>query len=86
MGLLRTLLILVIAYYGFKFLAKFFAPFLVKKMAEKMQQKAKEASNQNQQQQQPEVREGETIIDSAPENKSRTKNSLGDYVDFEEID
>ncbi|WP_430929075.1 hypothetical protein [Polaribacter marinivivus] len=32
------------------------------------------------------VREGETIIDKAPKNKNSSNNSVGEYVDYEEID
>lgn len=84
MGLLRTLLILVIIYYAFKFLARLFAPFLIKKMADTMQQKAQGFNNQSRPKST--VSEGETIIDKAPRNNQQSKNSVGEYVDFEEID
>lgn len=84
MGLLRTLLILVICYYGFKFLARLFAPFLIKKVADTVQKKAEEQFRN--QQPKSTVKEGETIIDKAPQNSQQTKNSVGEYVDFEEID
>ncbi len=84
MNLLRTLLIIVLVYYGFKFLARIFAPFLMKKMAKKMQEKAEQFKNQHHTQS--EVKEGETIIDKAPMKNRQSKNTVGDYVDFEEID
>ena len=34
----------------------------------------------------PIVKEGETIIDKAPKNNQQSKNSVGEYVDFEEIE
>jgi len=84
MGLLKILLILVIFYYGFKFLARLFAPFLIKKMADTMQQKAQGFNNQSRPKS--DVPEGETIIDKAPRNNQQSKDSVGEYVDFEEID
>jgi len=84
MGLLRILLILVIFYYVIKFLARLFAPFLIKKMAEKMQQKAQGFNNQSRSK--PDDSEGQTIIDKAPRNNQQSKDSVGEYVDFEEID
>jgi hypothetical protein len=83
-GLLKTLFFIFLFYYIFKFLVKLLAPFLVKKVADTMKKKAEEQFRE----QQPKgtVKEGETIIDKAPKNTSQTKNSVGDYVDFEEID
>jgi hypothetical protein len=84
MGLLKTIFFIVLFYYGFKFLARLFAPFLVKKAAETMQKKAEQQFGG--QQPKNSVKEGETIIDKAPQNTKQSKNSVGDYVDFEEID
>jgi hypothetical protein len=90
MGLLKTLFFILIFFYGFKFLAKLFAPFLIKKAAETIKKKAEQQfGGQQRQQQQPEessIKEGETIIDTKPASKTESKKSVGDYVDFEEID
>lgn len=83
-GLLKTLFIFFLFYYVFKFLVKLLAPFLVKKVADTMKKKAEEQYGNSQPKSN--VKEGETIIDKAPSNNSQTKNSVGDYVDFEEID
>jgi len=82
MGLIKTLLIIGIFYYGFKFLARMFGPLLMKKAVDKMQQKA----NQNYNNQQSTVKEGETVIDKKPNTTKRVNEDVGDYVDFEEID
>ncbi len=84
MGLLKTLLYILLFYYAFKFLARMFAPFLVKKAAETMQRKAEQQFGN--QQPKSSVKEGETIIDKAPGNNKQSKKSVGEYVDFEEID
>ncbi|RCS28154.1 DUF4834 family protein [Polaribacter sp. WD7] len=85
MGLLKTIFFLLLFYYAFKFLAKLFAPFLMKKAAETIQKKAQQQYG-GQQQQKSTVREGETIIDKKPRNQQQSKDSVGEYVDFEEID
>ena len=82
--LLRTLLILVLIYYGFKILARIFAPILMKKMAKKMEERAERFKNQRYSQSP--VKEGETVIDKKPTRASESKNTVGDYIDFEEID
>ncbi|TMM31981.1 DUF4834 family protein [Polaribacter aestuariivivens] len=86
MGLLRTLFILLAVYYGLKFLARLFAPFLIKKAAETMQKKAEQQFGGQQRQQSSTVREGETIIDKKPGSQQESKKTVGEYVDFEEID
>ena len=83
MNFLRTIVIILLIYYAFKFLARLFAPYLMKKMVNKMQQKAQ--NQYNNQQQEPKVKEGETIIDKAPKPTNSSK-TVGEYVDYEEID
>lgn len=83
MGLLRTIFFILLFYYGFKFLMRLFAPFLIKKATEKMQEKAQQQYGN---QQQSTVKEGETVIDKAPRNQRQSKDDVGEYVDFEEID
>lgn len=83
MGLLRTILIIILVYYAAKFLMRLLAPFFIKKMAQKMQDQAKQQYGN---QQQTNVKEGETVIDKAPRNQRQTKDDVGEYVDFEEID
>lgn len=87
MQLLRTILIILLFYYGFKFLFKFVAPvlltrWLTKKTQQFQQQhqftdaeKAKEFAKQ---------KEGEVKIKTTKTNKPET-NDIGDYVDYEEI-
>lgn len=84
MGFLKTILFLVLFYYAFKFFAKLFAPFLIKKVANKMQEKAEQQFRS--QQPKSTVKEGETVIDKAPVKNTNGKNTVGEYVDFEEID
>jgi len=83
-GFLRTLLILVLIYYVVKFLFKLFAPYLLKKAVDKVQKNA-EKQYRNQQRE-TSVDEGKTVIDKKPENSKQSNNSVGEYVDFEEID
>lgn len=84
MNFLRTIAIFLLVYYAFKFLAKLFAPYLMKKVVNKMQQKAEQFNNQ--QQPNTNVKDGETIIDKKPTSNPQSKNSVGEYVDYEEVD
>ena len=84
MGILKTIFFILIFYYAFKFLARLFAPFLIKKAANTMKKKAEEQFRN--QQAKPTVKEGETVIDKTPRDNQQGTNSVGEYVDFEEID
>ena len=84
MGLLKKIFFILLFYYAFKFLAKLFAPFLIKKAAETIQKKAEKQYGG--QQQKNTVPEGETVIDKKPTKQQQSKDSVGEYVDFEEID
>lgn len=87
MGLLKTIFFIFIFVYAFKFLARIFSPFLMKKAAETIKRKAEQQyQGQQNQYQKPSVNEGETIIDKKPGTQQQSKNSVGEYVDFEEIE
>ncbi|ARV06280.1 DUF4834 domain-containing protein [Polaribacter sp. SA4-10] len=87
MGLLRTIFFIILFYYAFKFLARLFAPYLIKKAAETIKKKAEQQYGR-QQQEQPKstVEKGKTVIDKKPSSQQQGKNSVGEYVDFEEVD
>lgn len=85
MNFLRTLAIILLIYYAFKFLARLFAPYLMKKMVNKMQQKAQNQYTNQQQYKEAKVKEGETIIDKTPKSPNASKK-VGEYVDYEEIE
>jgi len=87
MGLLRTILIIVLIYYGVKVLSRIFAPFLIKYAAKKAEQRfgGQFGQFQGRQQQEKPKPEGEVSIDKMPNTKTSNKD-VGDYVDYEEID
>ena len=88
MGLIRTLLIIAVFYYGFKFLGKLFAPYLQRYAANKMQEKFNQQFNANKSKQ--EVKrepEGKTSIYTKPKEKNKINtDNTGDYIDYEEVD
>ncbi|CAM1345714.1 DUF4834 family protein [Tenacibaculum amylolyticum] len=84
MNFLRTILIIALIYYAIKFLARLFGPFLMKKAVEKMREKAeKQYGGQKPQEG---VKVGETVIDKKPNQNKESDKSVGEYIDFEEID
>jgi hypothetical protein len=90
MGLLRTILIILLVYFGIKILSRIFAPFLLRFVAKKAEEKFGQQfggfqnnSSQNQKQKQ---KEGETIIDKMPNQQKSSNSDVGEYVDYEEVD
>jgi len=64
-----------------------FGPFVLKYFTKKATERfgAQFGDFRNQKQQQPPQKEGEISIDKMPKNKTSNK-SVGEYVDYEEID
>jgi hypothetical protein len=85
MQLLRTILIILLAYYGFKILSKLFAPILLKFVAKKAEQKFSQQFGQ-QNQQEAKKAEGEVSIDKNVDTAGKNAKKVGEYVDFEEIE
>ena len=86
-GFIRTILILLLIYYGIKLLTRLFAPFLIKYVTKKAQQRFGGEFEQFQKQHQREKykKEGEITIDKVPNTKTSNKD-VGEYIDYEEID
>lgn len=87
-GFLRTILIILLIFYGVKILARIFAPFLVQYMSKKMQERFGQQFQQHQQQSAHPNRpkEGETVIDKMPYQQKTSDKKVGEYIDYEEID
>ena len=85
-GFLRTVLIILLIYYGLKILMRLLAPFMVQYMSKKMQERFGQSFQQAQESRrnQPEV--GETVIDKMPNQQKSTDKKVGEYIDYEEID
>lgn len=83
MQLLRTILIILTFYYGFKLISRYVLPFFLKRYINKVQDRARQ---QYKNQQEPNVKVGETVIDKKPLNTNQSNNKVGEYVDYEEVD
>ncbi|ANW95273.1 hypothetical protein AXE80_02770 [Wenyingzhuangia fucanilytica] len=75
---IRTLLIILAVYYIFKFFVKYVIPVLLVNYVQKKtgQQVKKE----------PVEKEGTVTIERKPSQNNRVDDSVGEYVDYEEID
>ena len=92
MVLIRTILIVLFFYYVFRFLARLLAPFLMRYAAKKIQDKFKDQMGQHMRgsgfgQQDNPKKEGEVYMRSKKSSQDKiNSDSVGDYVDFEEIE
>ena len=86
MGLLKTIFIILLVYYGVKFLSRLFAPVLMRFVAKKAEQRFGQQFNQHKSQQEPQQKEGEISIEKTPKQSKASNKDVGEYVDYEEID
>ncbi len=84
-NVLRTILIILVIYYGLKIIMRFAFPLLMKRFMGKMERKFQEQQG-GYRPSQPRSKVGETIIDKKPTSNSRTNNDVGEYVDYEDVD
>lgn len=75
-GVFRTIMIILLIYYVFKWLARLFFPLLVKRYF----------GSQAKSQQEKQPKEGNITIVKRGKKPTGKDDSLGDYVDFEEVE
>ncbi|QCX00148.1 DUF4834 family protein [Aggregatimonas sangjinii] len=87
MAFLKTILIILLVYYGLKILLRMFAPKIMGYAAKKTEQHFRERFGEftNAHQGRP-TTEGEVVIEKQPNKGRQSKDTVGEYIDFEEID
>lgn len=83
-GFLRTILIIMLVYYGLKLIARYLFPVLFNKMMNNVEKKVRE--QQGYQKPQDISKEGETTIERKPVQNKESNKNVGEYVDYEEVD
>ena len=78
---LKTVGIIVVIYFVLKFVGRLLFPFVVKKAVNNMQERQSQYQRQQQRKQ-----EGEVTVEKNRRDQARTRNTGGEYVDFEEVD
>jgi hypothetical protein len=84
-GFLRTILIIMLVYYGVKILMRLFAPYLMKSLVKKAEKRFGQQFGNQPHQAAPKP-EGEITIDKVPRQSKTSNKKVGEYVDYEEID
>jgi len=85
-GFVRTILILLLIYYGVKIVSRLLAPYLVRYVSKKTEQRFGQQFGQHQEPKQAQRKEGEISIDKMPNSPKPSNKDVGEYVDYEEID
>ncbi|WP_363299885.1 DUF4834 family protein [Altibacter sp.] len=86
MTFLKTILIILLVYYGLKFFIKLLMPYFMRYLAKKAGQRFEKAFGANPYQTSKPQPEGETSVDKMPPTPTKSKSTVGEYVDYEEID
>lgn len=84
-GLLRTILIIILVYYGLKIIGRFAFPLLMKRFMGKVEKKFQEQQGQYRKQE-PTSKVGDTVIDKKPGQHKKSNDDVGEYTDYEEVD
>ncbi|MEM0518758.1 MULTISPECIES: DUF4834 family protein [Aequorivita] len=86
MTFLKTILIVLLVYFGLKFLIRLATPYLMRYISKKAGQQFEQffgnTTNMNTERE----REGSITIDKNPSKNSRASKTVGEYVDYEEVD
>lgn len=80
---LRTLLIIMVIWYGFRLVSRYVLPLLMNKTMKNMQSRMEE---QFRQQQRSQRSEGEVTLENNRNKNNPAKTNEGEYVDFEEVE
>lgn len=83
---LKTLLIILLVYFGLKFLIRLLTPYILKYISKKVGQKFGQFFDDPSQFNAPKSKEGDVTIESLRRTPSNRKKKVGEYVDYEELE
>ena len=82
-GVLNTILVIMMIYYGLKFIGRFLVPIFFQKVMKNAEEKFKQQQGFKEDNK---SKEGETIIDRNPNTQKGSNKNVGEYIDYEEIE
>lgn len=86
-GVIRTILIILLVYFGLKILLRYFGPMILRYFMKKMGKKFEQQFNQfGGFQESQREKEGKVSIDKKPRSNRKGDKKVGEYIDYEEID
>ncbi len=86
MTFLQVLLFVLLFYFLLKFIGRWLAPRLLQYAVKKTEERFREQYNTYSKAREEEVQVGEVSITKNTDQKKKGKDSVGEYIDYEEID
>lgn len=86
MTFLKTILIILLVYYALKFLLKLTTPYIMRYIGKKASERFEEAFGANPNMTGQRQEEGSVTIDKVPNSHAKKSNTVGEYVDYEEVE
>lgn len=86
MTFLKTILIVLLVYFGLKFLFRLATPYLMRYISKKAGQQFEQFFGNNSSMKSPVEEEGSITIDKNPSQNSRSSKKVGEYVEYEEVE
>ncbi len=86
MTFLKTILIVLLVYFGLKFLIRFTTPYLMRYISKKAGQQFEQFFGNQADTNDQRNKEGNITIDKNPSRNPRTSKKVGEYVDYEEVE
>ncbi len=86
MTFLKTILIVLLVYFGLKFLIKLATPYLMRYISKKAGQQFEQFFGNNANMNTQSEKEGSITIDKNPSSNSRNGKKVGEYVEYEEVE
>lgn len=86
MTFLKTILIVLLVYYGLKLLIRFATPYILRYISKKAGQQFEQFFGNPAAPNNPSHEEGKITIDNIPSQKRSNDKKVGEYVDYEEVD
>lgn len=84
--ILKTILIVLLLYFGLKFLFRLATPYLLRYFSKKMGQQFEKLFGNHTNMNVPQEKEGNITIDKMPSQNPRSRKKVGEYVEYEEVE
>lgn len=86
MTLLKTILIVLLVYFGLKFLIRLAKPYILRYISKKAGQQFEQFFGNNPNMNSQQEKEGNITINKKPMHNPRTSKKVGEYVEYEEVE
>ncbi|TXD74538.1 DUF4834 family protein [Aequorivita antarctica] len=86
MTFLKTILIVLLVYFGLKFLIRLATPYLMRYISNKAGQQFEQFFGNNPNMNSQREKEGSITIDKNPSQNSQSSKKVGEYVEYEEVE